>query len=98
MKCSKCEKEMEINDFYGKSFCYQCIYKEKTVSEQEKKKTRYCAICSGLVPKGKWVYCSVECLEIGAREKKRSYWSRRIKPVSDVLGLPKFNKFSYGSK
>ena len=71
MMCPQCSIERnKEKDFLGKEICYKCQYQKKLKNPKIKKK---CRICSGSLPKNKWVYCKWECADIGMREQKKNW-------------------------
>ena len=75
--CPSCNKEWEEKDFFNKPICYVCEYKKK-----KKLIKRNCKICNKPLPKGRWAYCSYECLKIGKNQKK--YWAFDIKNTNPL--------------
>jgi hypothetical protein len=69
MKCDKCLCDRPENDFFRQGICYKCLYRQKLgLLKENSKKT--CEICKLEIPSPKIKYCSMECAEIGKREKR----------------------------
>ncbi len=80
MLCHKCKTERAIEDFFGKEICYKCEYKRK---KKERKLYRRCKNCKGVLPPGRWTYCSDECSRIAKNANK--HWTAKIKKYDGHL-------------
>ncbi len=78
MICIQCKKEKILNDLLGDT-CYKCVFKNKLKLTNKKELT--CEVCNNLIPKRRIKYCSEECMNISANEKKKNYWYRTINIV-----------------
>lgn len=74
MLCKNCNTERELSDFFGKEICYKCEYKRK---KKEIRKFIKCKVCNGVLPPGRWTYCSRECARIGKNRNK--HWTTKLK-------------------
>jgi len=76
MICPSCQQDRPEKDFFGKNFCYKCIYKKKASFVVIIKKT--CARCSNEIPKGRRKFCSIMCEKVSDAQRNKNYWFRKI--------------------
>jgi len=76
MICPTCSTEVKESDFFGKSECYKCVYKQK-LSCTIKTKLE-CRICKGAIPANRRKFCSRECSDQAMRNHNKEYWVRNI--------------------
>lgn len=73
-ECPECKKRVDEKDFI-KGICYKCLYRIK-LSEKDIKKCKWCG--NKAITKGRWAYCSLNCANLSAAEKKKKYWTNHI--------------------
>lgn len=73
MKCTKCNKVLEITDFYNSDKCYKCVYKYKVENQ-----VRCCQICHKKLKSSRWAYCSDPCAKKGNKLKQKQSWISNI--------------------
>jgi len=77
MLCPKCLRLRDEKDFFGKPWCYKCVYKEKL-----KKIPKICKVCSIEIELPRSKYCSKACLEVMNRRRTDAHWTRQITVLS----------------
>lgn len=79
--CKDCQKMCPDADFLSSQkypdLCYKCVYAKKMSLFP---KIAKCKVCECKLPKGRWTYCSEECLEIGSKKLKTEYWAFNMQP------------------
>jgi hypothetical protein len=82
MKCECCKEERKDGDFikkYGE--CYKCVYRRKLGVYKERPTKNPCKVCGKICPKNRWSYCCEICSEEGARDRKREYWTIKLRKM-----------------
>lgn len=76
--CPKCLKLVKSKDFYGKIWCYKCIYQEKIGLINKQKAIRHCVICGVKLPSKRWKFCSGACSDINDDKTESYRWYLHI--------------------
>lgn len=82
MQCAECKIERMDKDFMpGQIICYKCVYKEKILEANIKKKLKKkdCRECGSLVEYPKRVFCSQECAAKDKAKNNNTHWTNKIK-------------------
>ena len=76
--CPKCLIIVKSKDFFGKNWCYKCIYKQKIECIKTPNIPKKCLICGVELPSKRWKFCSSKCSDINDEKTERYHWYLHI--------------------